>query len=115
MRTKLRFLNLSIVFCFFYSLQAFAGTDQSIFENEKIEHIAANENGVFLLVNGNWISAQGIVASADGLLLLREGEWIGLSDVIARDNYYIWQCRSCKSWNVEGTTVCSNCKKPRGS
>lgn len=64
----------------------------------------ANEQGVFLLIDGCWLGTQGMQATFEGILVLENGQWILLQEAVKCDNYYVWQGRKCKVWNPEGTS-----------
>ena len=110
--------------CFLTTAQAFEGIDYcgnacalNCHTESKIcrvDQIITSEEGVFLLVDGFGLGAQGMQAVQEGILVLENGEWMTLEEAVRCDNYYVWQCRACKAWNSEGTSKCYRCKTPRG-
>lgn len=82
-------------------------------ETCRIDRVIIHEQGIVLLVDNFWIGAQAMQATPDGIILLENGEWIALAEAIQRDNYYVWQCRKCLTYNPQGTNTCFNCKQPR--
>ena len=45
-----------------------------------------------------------------GVFVLENEEWVPLNIAIKRDNYYVWKCHICGTYNPQGTTRCWNYK-----
>jgi hypothetical protein len=81
-----------------------------LFDNHRIDQVVIHEQGVFILVNGCWLSSQGMQATAEGILVMEDGEWLPLHEVIKCDNYHVWRCPICGTYNPQGTSRCRNYK-----
>ncbi len=116
MKAIFKFIALfTLVFCCANVMQAFEGNcvhmyafDEQSFDNQHIDKIITNEQGVFLLIDGCWIGTQGVHVTQDGMFVLENGEWISLFEARGRSNNYVWQCPICKTWNVQNGQPCSN-------
>jgi len=77
---------------------------------QRIDQVVANEQGVFLLVNGCWLSSQAMQATSDEILVLENGEWIPLQEAVRCDSYHVWKCPICGTYNPQGVSRCRNYK-----
>lgn len=120
MKTLMRYIFcLILMMCCLGTMQAVSSENctpnkQSI-EGQRIDQIITDARGVFLLVDGFWIGSQGMQATPDGILVLENGEWIPLQKALNNEEYAVWRCRRCKSWNPGNTYYCFNCGAPIGS
>jgi len=106
------------VLCLFFlmlcsvNMQAFDNTyccDQP-FDSQNIDQVVVNEHGVFILVDGCWLSSQGMQITEVGIFILEDGNWMPLHEVVRCDNYYTWKCNICGACNPQGVSRCMNYK-----
>ena len=111
-----RFITICLLaFCYTNSIQAFEGNnnnhynyDEQLLDYQQVEQVITNEQGVFLLIDGCWIGAQGMQATQDGIFVLENGEWISLFEAKNCNKNYVWRCPICGTWNVQNGLPCSN-------
>lgn len=80
-----------------------------------IEHIIANEEGVFLQVGNTWIATEGLQVSSGEIFVLIEGEWMTISEAVENPDCAraTWKCEVCGFINYDGIAVCGVCGTPR--
>ncbi len=96
-------------------MQAFEGGcpkpydyNEQLHEDQQVGQVIATEQGLFLLIDGCWIRAQGMQATQEGIFILENEEWISLTEAKRLDNNYVWKCPICGTWNVQNGQPCSN-------
>src|ERR1700722_16608540 len=105
MKAVSKFLGICLlVFSCANSIEAFEeihanSYNEQLFDNQRVDQVITNAQGVFLLIDGCWIGTQGMQATQDGIIVLENGEWISLYEAKQVNNYYVWQCPICKTWN----------------
>src|ERR1700722_6413349 len=115
MKATIKFLLFFVmVFCFTNALEAFEGhcnhcyTDQA-FNNQRVDQLITNEQGVFFLVDGLWFGAQGMQAASEGIFLLEDGEWMPLHEVVRCGGKCLWwKCPNpvCGKYNPQSVRYC---------
>jgi hypothetical protein len=83
----------------------------SSIERQRIDQVVIDEQGVFLLIDGCWLGAEGMQATQEGILVLENGAWLPLQEAVRCDNYYVWKCRNCGYYNPQGVSKCLRCGK----
>lgn len=116
MRVLIKFLTLFVLtFCYANAIHA-SEQDNCVYFAEKIsnthriDQMITTDEGVFLLVDDQWIGAEGVLAMPDSVLLLEDGKWVSIGEVMNCDTYKTWKCRVCGYINPQGVTRCLNYK-----
>lgn len=94
---------------------AFESSQSSKIEAPFVEQIMTNEQGVHLLIGEYWLNADGLQASENGMFVLLHGEWMPLSEAVKMRGYLLrsWKCSRCGRYNLEGINACAYCGKPK--
>ena len=123
MRAISKFVTICLLaFCCINSLQAleenYANSyhyNEQLLDNQRIDKIITNEQGVFLLIDGCWIGTQGMQATQGGIFVLENGEWMSVLEAIEGGIFPLetWECSRCHFMNYEGISACGVCGKPK--
>ena len=87
----------------------------SEFEKSLVDQIITNHQGVFLRIGDCWIVTEGLQAAQEGVFVLVYGNWMTVEEAmgIPECRRGTWESSRCHFINYEGVSACAVCGKPR--
>lgn len=79
-----------------------------------IEQVITNDQGVCLLIGNSWLVTKGMQASNEGMFVLVNEEWISVAEAVEFGDFQAsWKRSKCGRYSMDGINICPYCGKPK--
>lgn len=103
-------LFIFIFLCFFNAMHACENNCAKPF----VSHIITNDEGVLLQVGTDWIVTEDLYATEEGIFVLLNDEWIPIAEALNHPECLraTWKCK-CGYINYDCISACGVCGRPK--